>query len=111
MVMCGTKGHTTYFLYNDWKRLGLCLGKGGATWEHAQEVYLFALDNMGAPESLNDPIGTPTGSHDDRHKITHKESGAHPRIGHADPRDMTIDGHMGLFGHVRSTEGCDESFE
>jgi hypothetical protein len=86
----------------------LHLGKGGETWEHAQGVDPSSLDNMGAPERLDDPIDTPMRSHDDRHERAHKERGVHPRMGCVGPRDEMVDGCMGLDGCTGSTEGCDE---
>jgi hypothetical protein len=77
----------------------LSLGKGGATWEHAQEVDPFSLDNMGALESLDDPIDTPSRSHDDSHERAHKARGA------SFQETKLID------GCTRSTEGCDDSVE
>jgi hypothetical protein len=80
--------HTPFFACNKRGRIGLNLGKGRATWEHTQGVDLSSLGSMGASERLDDPIGTPTKSHDDWHKAT----GARPRMGHVIPRDTMIDG-------------------
>jgi hypothetical protein len=83
----------------------LHLGKGGATWEHAQGVDPSSLDNMGTLERLDDPINTPTRSHNDQHERTHKERGV-PKDGAHHPRDMMVDGHVGLDGCTGSMEGA-----
>jgi hypothetical protein len=83
------RGHTPFFPCDRRRRIGLCLGKGEATWEHAQVVDPSALGSMGAPERLDDPINTPMESHNDRHKEEHKERVSCASMGCVCPRDMT----------------------
>jgi hypothetical protein len=83
------------------------LGKGGATWEHAQGVDSSTLDNMGASKRLNDLIDTSTRSHNDRHKKIAQGKWHMTKDGvHRSKRPM-IDGQVGLDAHTRSKKGCD----
>jgi hypothetical protein len=92
-------------------RLGLGFGKGGENWEHAQGVDLSSLKNMDTLDRLDNPINTLMRIHDDFHERTDKERGPHPRVRRVDPRDMIVDGRMGLDGCIESTEGHNKLVE
>jgi hypothetical protein len=83
------------------------LGKGGATWEHAQGVDSFSLDNMGASMRLNELIDISTRNHNDIHKRIAQGKGHVTKDGvHRSKRQM-MDGHVALDAHTRSKKGCD----
>jgi len=63
------------------------------------------LGNIDTPERLENPINTTTRSHDDWHKRMHKVRSTFPRKGHIGPRDILVDGLVGLDGNVGSMEG------
>ena len=78
------------------------MGKGGATWEHAQGVDSSALDNMGATKRLNAIIYTSTRSHNDRHKKIAQGKGNMTKDGvHRSKRQM-IDGNASLDAYTTS---------
>jgi hypothetical protein len=73
-------------------------------------VDLSSLGSMGELERLDDPIDTTTENRDNRHKEEHKARGTHLRMGCINPRDVTVNGCMGLFGCTSSMKGRDHSF-
>jgi hypothetical protein len=84
-------------------------GQGRGDLGTPQGVDPPSLGNMGTLERLDDPIDTPTESHFDRHKETHKARGICPRMGCVGPRDTIdgcmVDGRTSLFGCTGSTKG------
>jgi hypothetical protein len=72
---------------------------------------MSSLGSMGTPERLDDPIGTPMKSHNDRHKEEHKARVVCPSMGCVGPRDAEVDGQTSSFLRIGSTKGRDSSVE
>jgi hypothetical protein len=89
-------------------------GKGWGDLGCAQGVDPPSLGNMGALERLDDPIDTPMKSHvigsrKTQGKGTQGKGGMRstPKDGvHVGPRDVMVDGCMGLFGCTQVCEGA-----
>jgi hypothetical protein len=71
-------------------------------------VESSSLGNMGARERLNDPIETPTRSHDNLHERVHKEKGERLRIACVDPRDEWLMGAQTWMGALGPQKGVSQ---